>query len=82
MHDMLDKVEQVPKDLILSMTKAREKERRLRIREEKIQVQNIQQEKYRIKAQERSQAETKRPTGKKLMPCSLPPLKKKAGEAR
>ncbi|KAJ8007884.1 hypothetical protein DPEC_G00098810 [Dallia pectoralis] len=76
MHDMLDKVEQVPKDLILSMTKAREKERRLRIREEKIQVQNIQLEKYRIKAQERSQAETKRPTGRRLMPRSLPPLKK------
>ncbi|XP_071022756.1 cilia- and flagella-associated protein 100-like isoform X1 [Oncorhynchus clarkii lewisi] len=86
--ELLENVELVPKDRVLMAERAMEKERRLRLREEKVRVQKMQQEERLRKALERAQANTKRPvnqtpnntkhntlnTGKKLMPRSLPPV--------
>uniref|UniRef100_A0A8C8F5F1 DUF4200 domain-containing protein n=1 Tax=Oncorhynchus tshawytscha TaxID=74940 RepID=A0A8C8F5F1_ONCTS len=86
--ELLENVELVPKDRVLMAERAKEKERRLRLREEKVRVQKMQQEERLRKALERAQANTKRPVnqtpnntkhntlnkGKKLMPRSLPPV--------
>nr|XP_023846335.1 cilia- and flagella-associated protein 100-like [Salvelinus alpinus] len=87
--ELLEKVELVPKDRMLMAERAKEKERRLRLRVEKVRVQKMQQEERLRKTLERAQADTKRPVnethnntkhntlnvdGKKLMPRSLPPV--------
>eukprot|EP00063_Salmo_salar_P027842 XP_014002677.1 PREDICTED: coiled-coil domain-containing protein 37-like isoform X2 [Salmo salar] len=72
--ELLENVELVPKDRVLMAKRAKEKARRLRLREENVRVQKMQQEERLRKALERAQADTKRPTGKKLMPRSLPPV--------
>ncbi|XP_064877170.1 cilia- and flagella-associated protein 100-like [Oncorhynchus nerka] len=72
--ELLENMELVPKGRVLMAERAKEKERRLRLREEKVRVQKMQQEERLRKALERAQANTKRPTGKKLMPRSLPPV--------
>ncbi|XP_041701364.1 cilia- and flagella-associated protein 100 isoform X2 [Coregonus clupeaformis] len=74
MGELLENMELVPKDRMHMAERAREKERRRRLREEKVCVQKMQQEERLRKALARAQRDTKRPTGKKLMPRSLPPV--------
>ncbi|XP_026872559.2 cilia- and flagella-associated protein 100 [Electrophorus electricus] len=73
---LLDNIEMIPADKVNMAVRAREKERKLRLQEEKLFLQKQHQEQRRKKALERAQAEIKRMTGRKLMPRSLPPLRK------
>ncbi|XP_022531416.2 cilia- and flagella-associated protein 100 isoform X1 [Astyanax mexicanus] len=74
--ELLEKVEMIPADRLAIAEKAKERERRLRLRDEKIYLQKQQQEERMKKAMERAQAQIKRTSGKKLMPRSLPPVRK------
>ncbi|XP_072539230.1 cilia- and flagella-associated protein 100 isoform X2 [Salminus brasiliensis] len=74
--ELLENVEMIPADRLAIAEKAKEKERRLRLRDEKIYLQKQHQEERMKKAMERAQAEIKRTSGRKLMPRSQPPVRK------
>ncbi|XP_017335703.1 cilia- and flagella-associated protein 100 isoform X1 [Ictalurus punctatus] len=74
--DLLESVELIPADHLAVAERAKEKERRLRLRDEKLIQQKQHQEERIKKAMERAQAEIKRTSGKKLMPRSQPPVRK------
>uniref|UniRef100_A0AAR2K4U0 DUF4200 domain-containing protein n=1 Tax=Pygocentrus nattereri TaxID=42514 RepID=A0AAR2K4U0_PYGNA len=74
--ELLENVEMIPSDRLAIAEKAKEKERRLRLRDEKIYLQKQHQEERMKKAMERAQAEIKKTTGRKLMPRSQPPVRK------
>ncbi|KAM8929952.1 cilia- and flagella-associated protein 100 isoform 2-T2 [Pelodytes ibericus] len=76
LEDLLDNIEVIPKERIEVAEKAKEKERRLRLREEKIKQQKLHQEERLRRALERAQADPKKTTGRKLMPRSDPPALK------
>ncbi|XP_053544950.1 cilia- and flagella-associated protein 100 [Bombina bombina] len=76
LEKLLDKIEMIPQQRIEVAEKAKEKERRLKLREEKIKQQKLHQEERLRKALERAQADPKKTTGKKLMPRSEPPVLK------
>ncbi|KAJ7999611.1 hypothetical protein DPEC_G00196200 [Dallia pectoralis] len=73
---LLEKVELIPRDRLLLAERAKEKERRLRLRDDKMhQVKQHQEERLR-KALARAQADINKKTGKKLMVRSQPPTRK------
>ncbi|XP_036425482.1 cilia- and flagella-associated protein 100 [Colossoma macropomum] len=74
--ELLENVEMIPSDRLAIAEKAKEKERRVRLRDEKIYLQKQHQEERMKKAMERAQAEIKKTTGRKLMPRSQPPIRK------
>ncbi|XP_032050247.1 cilia- and flagella-associated protein 100 [Aythya fuligula] len=76
LNNLLDNLERVPPEKIAQIEKAKEKERRLRFREEKLKQQKKLQEERLQRALERAQATIKKKTGRKLMFRSSPPTKK------
>ncbi|XP_062400861.1 cilia- and flagella-associated protein 100 [Sardina pilchardus] len=74
--DLMERMETIPKDRLQMAEKAKERERRIRMREEKLHQQKQLQEDRIKKALERSQAENKKKVGKKLMTRSQPPSRK------
>ncbi|XP_066453119.1 cilia- and flagella-associated protein 100 [Eleutherodactylus coqui] len=75
-EELLDNIEAIPKDRLEIAEKAKEKERRLRLRDEKIKQQKLHQEERLRRALERAQADPKKTTGRKLMMRSDPPAMK------
>ncbi|XP_060774268.1 cilia- and flagella-associated protein 100 [Neoarius graeffei] len=74
--DLLESIEVIPEDHLAMAERAKEKEKRLRLRDEKLTLQKQHQEERIKKAIERAQAEIKRTSGRKLMPRSQPPVRK------
>ncbi|XP_044157831.1 cilia- and flagella-associated protein 100 [Bufo gargarizans] len=75
-EELLDNIETIPKERLETAEKAKEKERRLRLRDEKIKQQKLHQEERLRRALERAQADPKKTTGRKLMTRSDPPAMK------
>ncbi|XP_068550226.1 cilia- and flagella-associated protein 100 isoform X1 [Anas acuta] len=76
LNNLLDNLERVPPEKIAQIEKAKEKERRIRFREEKLKQQKKLQEERLQRALERAQATVIIKPGKKLMFRSSPPTKK------
>ncbi|KAK7102985.1 cilia- and flagella-associated protein 100-like [Littorina saxatilis] len=78
LEELFETIETMPQDKVEAAEKAKEKERRLKMREEKMEQQRIHQEERVKRALERAKAEPKKATGKRLVFRSEPPqLKKK-----
>ncbi|XP_077132761.1 cilia- and flagella-associated protein 100 [Ranitomeya variabilis] len=75
-EELLDNIEAIPQERLEIAEKAKEKERRLRLRDEKIKQQKLHQEERLRRALERAQADPKKTTGRKLMTRSDPPAMK------
>ncbi|XP_069353815.1 cilia- and flagella-associated protein 100 isoform X2 [Eulemur rufifrons] len=73
LDDLLENLEHVPPAKIEQAEKAKEKERRLRLREEKARMQKLLQEERVLRAQARAQAEVKKKRGRRLACRSRPP---------
>ncbi|XP_046353274.1 cilia- and flagella-associated protein 100-like [Haliotis rufescens] len=81
LEELFEQIETMPQDKVEAAEKAKEKERRLKMREDKLEQQRIHQEERVRRALERAKAEPKKKTGKKLVFRSEPPrLKKKEDE--
>ncbi|XP_064422523.1 cilia- and flagella-associated protein 100 [Latimeria chalumnae] len=78
LEELFDKIELIPPDRLEAAEKAKEKERRLRLREEKLKQQKLHQEERLRRALERAQADPKKKAGRKLMFRSEPPALKQA----
>nr|XP_009667615.1 PREDICTED: coiled-coil domain-containing protein 37 [Struthio camelus australis] len=76
LDDLLECLERIPPAKIEQAEKAKEKERRIRLREEKIRQQKLLQEERLQRALARAQADIKKKTGRKLVFRSNPPAKK------
>ncbi|XP_031421727.1 cilia- and flagella-associated protein 100-like isoform X2 [Clupea harengus] len=74
MEELVESLELVPRDRLLVVDRVREKERRIKQREEKVFLQKKQQEERLRKALERAQTDIKRPLVRKLVPRSQPPM--------
>nr|KAG5711462.1 hypothetical protein BaRGS_025889 [Batillaria attramentaria] len=78
LEELFEMIETMPQDKVEAAEKAKEKERRLKMREEKMEQQRLHQEERVRRALERAKAEPKKKTGKRLVFRSEPPqLKKK-----
>ncbi|XP_049682902.1 cilia- and flagella-associated protein 100 [Accipiter gentilis] len=75
LNDLLDNLEKIPPAKIEQAEKAKKKERRIRLREEKLRQQKQQQEERLQRALERSQAPVKK-SSRRLMFRSSPPARK------
>ncbi|XP_059967501.1 cilia- and flagella-associated protein 100 [Mesoplodon densirostris] len=73
LNELLDTLEQVPQARIEQVEKAKEKERRVRLREETLKLQKQLQEERVQRAQARALAEVKKKTGRRLVCRSRPP---------
>ncbi|XP_068759305.1 cilia- and flagella-associated protein 100-like isoform X1 [Montipora capricornis] len=73
LEELFEQIEMMPPERVEMAEKAKEKERRLRLREEKMEQQRLHQEDRVRRALERAQAEPKKKTGKPLMFRSEPP---------
>ncbi|XP_042305518.1 cilia- and flagella-associated protein 100 isoform X2 [Sceloporus undulatus] len=73
LDDLLECLERVPAAKIEQAEKAKEKERRIRMREEKIRQQRLLQEERLQRALARAQADVKKKTGRRLIFRSEPP---------
>lgn len=73
LEELFEQIEVMPPDRVEMAEKAKEKERRMRLREEKMEQQRLHQEDRVRRALERAQAEPKKKTGKPLMFRSEPP---------
>ncbi|GFO44040.1 coiled-coil domain-containing protein 37-like isoform x1, partial [Plakobranchus ocellatus] len=81
LEELFETIETMPADKVEAAERAKEKERRLKMREEKMEQLRLHQEERVRRALERAQAEPKRKTGKKLVFRSEPPqMKKKEDE--
>ncbi|XP_030063547.1 cilia- and flagella-associated protein 100 isoform X2 [Microcaecilia unicolor] len=76
MEDLLDKIETIPSKKLEVAEKLKDKERRVRLREEKMRQQKIHQEERLRRAMERAQADAKKTTGRRLVFRSDPPATK------
>nr|XP_033781711.1 cilia- and flagella-associated protein 100 isoform X2 [Geotrypetes seraphini] len=76
MEDLLDRIELIPTEKLELAEKLKDKERRKRLREEKMRQQKIHQEERLRRALERAQADTKKTTGRRLIFRSDPPASK------
>ncbi|XP_019855759.1 PREDICTED: cilia- and flagella-associated protein 100-like [Amphimedon queenslandica] len=76
MEELFEELETLPVEKVESAEKAKEKERRLRMREQKLQEQRLHQEERLKRALERAQADPKRTTGRRLVYRSEPPVLK------
>ncbi|XP_038069734.1 cilia- and flagella-associated protein 100-like isoform X2 [Patiria miniata] len=77
LEELFESIETMPPEKVEAAEKAKEKERRLRQREEKIEAQRIHQEERVKRALERAQADPKKKTGRKLVFRSEPPQTKR-----
>jgi len=77
LEELFEMIELMPPDKVELAEKAKEKERRLRLREEKLLAQKKHQEERIKKAIERAQAEPKKKTGRRLVFRSCPPQTRK-----
>ncbi|XP_064633102.1 cilia- and flagella-associated protein 100-like isoform X2 [Lineus longissimus] len=78
LEELFEMIEMMPQDKVEAAEKAKDKERRLKLREEKMEQQRLHQEDRVRRALERAKADPKKRTGKKLVFRSEPPqLKKK-----
>ncbi|XP_004036275.3 cilia- and flagella-associated protein 100 isoform X1 [Gorilla gorilla gorilla] len=73
LDELLENLEHVPQVKIEQAERAKEKQRRIRLREEKLQMQKILQEERLQRAQARAQAEIKKKRGRTLVCRSRPP---------
>lgn len=73
LDDLLECLERVPPAKIEQAEKAKEKERRMRLREEKIRQQRQLQEEKLQRALARAQADVKKKSGRRLVFRSEPP---------
>ncbi|XP_066469074.1 cilia- and flagella-associated protein 100 [Tiliqua scincoides] len=73
LDDLLECLERVPAAKIEQAEKAKEKERRIRLREEKIRQQRLLQEERLQRALARAQADVKKKSGRRLVFRSEPP---------
>lgn len=81
LEELFETIETMPADKVEAAERAKEKERRLKMREEKMEQMRLHQEERVRRALERAQAEPKKKTGRKLVFRSEPPqLKKKEDE--
>ncbi|XP_005108122.1 cilia- and flagella-associated protein 100 isoform X1 [Aplysia californica] len=81
LEELFEMIETMPQDKVEAAEKAKDKERRLKMREEKMEQLRIHQEERVRRALERAKAEPKKQTGKRLVFRSKPPeLKKKEDE--
>ncbi|XP_037589967.1 cilia- and flagella-associated protein 100 isoform X2 [Cebus imitator] len=76
LDELLENLERVPQVKIEQVERAKEKERRIRLREEKLQMQKILQEERLQRARARAQAEIKKNRGRTLVRRSKPPAHK------
>ncbi|MGH0167391.1 UNVERIFIED_CONTAM: hypothetical protein FKN15_068077 [Acipenser sinensis] len=74
LEELFENIEMVPREKVQVAERAKEKERRIRNREEKMKLQKQHQEERLRKALQRSQADIKKTTGKKLVYRSQPPV--------
>ena len=77
LEELFELIEMLPQDKVELAEKAKEKERRMRLREEKLEAQRRHQEERLRRALERAQAEPKKKQGRKLNFRSAPPQAKK-----
>lgn len=77
LEELFEMIEMMPPDKVELAEKAKDKERRLRLREEKLLEQKRHQEERIKKAIERAQAEPKKKTGRRLVFRSCPPQTRK-----
>ena len=77
LEELFEMIEMLPQDKVELAEKAKEKERRMRLREEKLDAQKRHQEERLRRALERAQAEPKKKQGRKLNFRSAPPQAKK-----
>ncbi|XP_057297161.1 cilia- and flagella-associated protein 100-like [Hydractinia symbiolongicarpus] len=73
LEELFEMIEMMPPDKVELAEKAKDRERRLRLREEKLLAQKRHQEERIRKAIERAQAEPKKKTGRRLVFRSCPP---------
>jgi hypothetical protein len=77
LEELFEAIAKMPPAKVEEAERAKEKQRRLRAREEKIEAQRLHQEERVRLALERAQAAPKRQTGRKLVFRSAPPKQKK-----
>lgn len=77
LEELFEMIEMMPPEKVELAEKAKDKERRLRLREEKLLAQKKHQEERIRKAIERAQAEPKKKTGRRLVFRSCPPQTRK-----
>jgi hypothetical protein len=78
LEELFEKIAKMPATKVEEAERAKEKQRRMRAREEKIEQQRLHQEERVRRALERAQAAPKRLTGRRLVFRSAPPKQKKA----
>ncbi|XP_065910899.1 cilia- and flagella-associated protein 100-like [Dysidea avara] len=77
LEELFEEIESLPPEKVEAAEKAKEKERRLRQREEKLAEQRLHQEERLRRALERAQADPKKRMGRKLVYRSEPPMLKR-----
>eukprot|EP00040_Diaphanoeca_grandis_P019760 m.104612 g.104612 ORF g.104612 m.104612 type:complete len:488 (-) comp27579_c0_seq2:451-1914(-) len=82
LEELFEMIAKMPPEMVEAAEKAKEKQRRLRAREEKLEAQRLHQADRVRKALERAQAAPKKQTGKRLVYRSAPPKQKKNDEKR
>ncbi|XP_051873428.1 cilia- and flagella-associated protein 100 isoform X1 [Pristis pectinata] len=76
LEDLFENLEKLPREKVELAEKNKEKERRMRLREEKLREEKLHQEERIHRAMMRSQAEHQKKMGRKLVYRSEPPLMK------
>ncbi|KNE64995.1 hypothetical protein AMAG_10663 [Allomyces macrogynus ATCC 38327] len=77
LEQLFEAIELMPADKVERAERLKDKERRQRLREEKMDAQRLIQEERIQRALERARAPVKKKTGKPVMFRSAPPQKKK-----
>ncbi|KAJ3254335.1 Coiled-coil domain-containing protein 38 [Boothiomyces macroporosus] len=80
LEQLFEQIELMPPDKVEEAEKMKDKERRQRLREEKLEAQRALQEERVQRALERARAPVKKKTGKPVVFRSAPPQKKKLEE--
>ncbi|KAI8612042.1 hypothetical protein BC830DRAFT_1138587 [Chytriomyces sp. MP71] len=80
LEQLFETIENMPKDKVEQAEKTKDKERRRRLREEKMETQRALQEERVQRALERAKAPVKKKIGKPVVFRSAPPQKKKKKE--
>uniref|UniRef100_UPI00398F12B2 cilia- and flagella-associated protein 100 n=1 Tax=Pristiophorus japonicus TaxID=55135 RepID=UPI00398F12B2 len=76
LEDLFEGLEKLPRDKVELAERNKEKERRMRVREERLREEKLHQEERIQRAMIRSQAEHQKKTGRRLVFRSNPPLMK------
>ncbi|XP_008590258.1 PREDICTED: coiled-coil domain-containing protein 37 [Galeopterus variegatus] len=81
LDELIENLEHVPQAKVDQARAAKEKERRMRLREEKVMMQKLVQEERLQRARARAQAQVKKKRGRKLVCRSRPPALKPREES-